>query len=1395
MSRGSLQESGTRILRGTHFLCIILLMESQIGDLIKKARQTRGWDQAELAARIGATQQSVSRWELGASRPRRNLVRRLADVFEVEVDELLREAGYQESLRTDTAVTRPVRPHVEALPIGELPPDRFEQFIVALATLLYPDCDVHRYGSQGHTQHGIDVIVQRGTDTVATFQAKRHRHFGPTKVRQAVQSVTVDSDRHFLVLTRIASPRARDEIRHHEGWDLWDVEDVSRVVRHKLDRDSAVRLVDTYFPNWRESFLGVREPSPWQTADEFFLPFGRDQLYGHEWELVGRQDELDDLRSFVTGERQLKLLIGRGGIGKTRLIRELISTSADTTCRILARNAEVKPQDFELLPASEHLLIVIDDAHERSDLAGLIAGIGRAQPQAKVLLALRPYGLAPLSEQLRRVGLHESEADPLELSDLSHEEARQLAGQILGPAGNSKLVDRLAALTTDCPLITVLGAQLIKRGRLDPTQLEADEFIRVQILRAYQQAVVGDSMSGDSDARGDVLAAVAALQPVRMGDDTFQTALRNLCHLPLDRVVRHLHGLEDSGVLLRRGQSLRIIPDLLGDIVLSDACIDIRSGVDTGYLARAREATSGEPLKHVFINASRVDWQIRRGRRASESLVAALWDALEDEFRTAPIEGRLLIVELLQKVAYFQPKRALALVRYAIENPTERLDETVELRDIHEFTYEDVLQALPPVLRNISYTLEYLPKCIDLLWRLVQRDSPGAGTRPGQALGVLSDLAGLEVGKPVAYCGAIVDAAERWLADADRAPHHVSPFDVLEPILATEGIEHRARGGHRISFRSFLIDADAVRAVRKRVVDLALREAMSSDERRAVRAVGAIGASLHYPRAMFGGDRDESNEEDWTPIFVETIRRVGEVAADESRDPAVGIAIREALSWHAHHSTTDTKPAARQAISRLPSSIEHELALLLHGGRDQFMVDGAQNWRESEQAQQARMDALAQQITTEAADEEVLDLLDRRFLVRRQVAGHVGGNPAIFVRTLLREAPHLARRICERVGANADSGLADIVGIALGRLAESDPDLALEHARQLLELRSWFVTRQVAHAFGWGRGPRDELAEGEFELLEQFAMHEDTVVRESVVWAARAVSTRQPARAADLLVRIRFADSVEVADEVCSVLGGQGGLSWSSLSETQVGALVEQLRLSPTIDRFHVVTLLSELSQHDPECVVRMLIDRVERAEQEDLSSTAFQALPHRWREGLKVRNHPRFVEVLRHVRDWIADNPSSWRRLYMGAELFSAVAGQFDNSVIDVLDEAIRSGQRAQIKAVGAILREAPRSLVWERSDFVGRVLAAAQQHGEDCLGQVSSGLHAAVVSGVRSRTPGHPADEDIEQREKSSEIAARFPRDSLERRFYQSLRDAAERSMQWELDRDSELFDGRDW
>src|SRR5690606_36592734 len=225
------------------------------------------------------------------------------------------------------------------------------------------------------------------------------------------------------------------------------------------------------------------------------------------------------------------------------------------------------------------------------------------------------------------------------------------------------------------------------------------------------------------------------------------------------------------------------------------------------------------------------------------------------------------------------------------DNPTDRIDDNhTAWRFLPTTDYRSVLQALPPVLKLAAMSVDTLPEALAQLWELAQSDERPTNQHPEHALRALRELAAFGLAKPVWFNDQIVDIASTWFVDGQR----LSPFEVFEPMLATEGEESSARG-HTITFQPYSLNPQSVMPVRQRVIDIAFEELGSSNLRRSGAAAEFLKSAVRYPTGLFGRSVSSGERDEWTPGFVTTIDRLGTIAATNVLDPAVLVSIRHAL--------------------------------------------------------------------------------------------------------------------------------------------------------------------------------------------------------------------------------------------------------------------------------------------------------------------------------------------------------------------------------------------------------------------------------------------------------------------------------------------------------------------
>ncbi|MEU8004177.1 hypothetical protein AB0B66_23725 [Catellatospora sp. NPDC049111] len=1132
---------------------------------------------------------------------------------------------------------------------------------------------------------------------------------------------------------------------------------------------------------------GSGRPGIWLETDRFFVLQSGTGLYSHDWMLVGRRPELLGLVEWLAGNGpSVALLDGRGGIGKSRLLRAFADAAAREhgyVVRFLDRTVSVLPEDVEVLPADDRLLVIVDDAHESPGVAAMVVGIRRARPTARILLATRPYGVDHLLLDLRGAGLHRTDVPHWRLEDLSFTDATVLAGAVLGEGCDEDVARRLAAIGRDCPLIIVVGGGLIRLGLLDANRVGNDDLLRDEVMATFAKALSSDASVADPGLRREVLYAVAALQPFRLNEPEFRTAAEALTGRAFDQVLAQLRELEYAGVLLRREDAVRIVPDLLGDTLLADAIVDIRSGVGTGYLERILRLVDGEALLHLVLNSSRVDWNVRYSASESRpSLVEALWDALVMRFDAADSEERLALLRRMRRVVFYRPAALLRICQLASENSGPDGDPQFP---------EEIRAALPPVLGKAALGPDQFSASVDLLWKLVGQDGRTDQRQPDHPVQVLLDLAAFKLGKPLAINTRMVESVKGWIAANRGGRPAVSPLDFLHPLLATEVTEEES-DGVRLILKQFQVDRVAVSPLRREVVDLVLDQLGSPDRWEAARAAETLEKVLRYPHGYYGHTVSVERRDDWTPDFLETLGRLRDLIAIGPIDPVVAIVVRQSLKWHARHAPGATKPAARAVLDALPETIDDEIAIALHDGWAD-LLDDADDVHNRLQVQDEKLNSLARLALARWSEGTELDELTRR-MQAEQDAALTGrpANPEPFARALLRNRPSLTHALVASVIREPESALAKLLPVAAQELVQSDADAGWEAVSTLLRHDDLALTRLTANGLSRYRGGQRPVDFRERGILRQLLRHEDETTRFLALQAVRWIGEYDRGGAAELVLSVTFDDSAPVVKEVLAAFGKHGYLSFDEVDDADRERLLAGIAGLATIEEYEVQTFLAGLSEVHPEAVLRLLKDRA--TAWAEPRTAGYRALPDQWQENLRFRGNARFGDFLWDVLEWVADNiddPS----IHDPAALFAAVAVTFGDDVRNMLNRAMETGKVQYVRTVGVVLAHAQRTFVWEYPDFVARALRAAEGHGDGCRRDIWIGLHRSVWSGGWAGPIGAPFPKDVEQRDRSRAVAATLAEGSLERGFYDTLAEEADAAVRREINHERHYLEYREW
>ena len=654
---------------------------------------------------------------------------------------------------------------------------------------------------------------------------------------------------------------------------------------------------------------------------------------------------------------------------------------------------------------------------------------------------------------------------------------------------------------------------------------------------------------------------IALLQPVDPEKPEFQTLAPVVIAEPIDRIKRSIQLLFDAAVLVRRGRLFRIMPDVLADYILEDRCVTRATHASSGYIDRVLATADAASLANILVNVTKLDWRLSEQDKVSVCVAESAWQCAEALYRSQP-ESRDALEKAIARAAYFQPARALDFYDTARQLAVDQ-------------------NAFPSLLKHAAMNIDHVEEACRRLWDLGKTDKRRLNQYPDHPIRILRDLVAVQPEKPVEYCERVVDFVLRLVETPEVSGGAYSPFEILEPALATEGHVSESRG-FSIVMKGFGVRRTAVTAMRERIIDFLLKQIQSPNIGSAVRAASCIESALRYPMGFAGRQVSTDERADWGIEFCETLKKLKRLVESVPLDPLVLVCIQRAVHWHAHFSDGPTKAPARAVTAAVPESVHYRLTLALADGwghlqaRQQDPQHALERWRIRQQeivgefgssiiGTQAAVEVLAARLCTIAFTEGVIDTA-----------------PGVFIRLLAESKPDIADALCDTVLADVQSPLRPVFGEALCGLARTNPARALDHARRALSSAEADLSRAVAWAYSVRAGASSAVAAEERDLLGELVQSADDW---TVIHSLRGVASfaeRDPAGTLTTLLKARIERSSRIADEFFSLVLHTKALPFESLTPSAVTAILEKLVPCPSIENHWVGQFLGKASERYP---------------------------------------------------------------------------------------------------------------------------------------------------------------------------------------------------------------------
>ena len=971
-----------------------------------------------------------------------------------------------------------------------------------------------------------------------------------------------------------------------------------------------------------------------------------------------------------------------------------------------------------------------------------------------------------------------------EIKELDHAQLKELAKVVLGK-DHLHLLEPLIQAAKDSPLVIVVGGRLLAEESINPALLERHGDFQRIVFDRFQDVLMGQVADRiPADLCKNVLSVIAALSPIRPQNDEFQKQASKFLGIDNTKLIEAIGILEEMGILLRRGHTLRITPDVLSDHILYNACLTPQ-GQPTGYAKKIFDAFIKISPENVLVNLSELDWRITHEGRTSD-LLTEIWEVLEKEFYEASHFERTQIIKWLEKIAYFQPPRTLMLVEYAMQNPSTRSGNE-EWAAIYQYTHKDVIRSLPKVLQRISYNLDYLPRCCDLLWILGRDDERETNPYPEHAMRILCDIASYEIGKPVQVNRIVLEAIERWLKEPDVHNHIHSPLDVIDPLLAKEG-ETSHSEGHNIVFRPFAVNFKNTKFIRDKAIDILAKCARSDSPKVILRSLKSLVNALRSPHGLFGRVVSDEEINQWLPEQLHILEILKNLVQTKA-DPIIQIQIASELQWYAKHSSQEEiKQKAKEIISLITDTFEIRLVRAIWNRYDRDW-DGEDFEQHTKRVSTEIKEVATEFLKVFTEGEKAFKYLSN-LLIRFQ-SMDISPQPGYFLAILSDLNTKIAEEICNLIISAPSGPLSIHLKSFLYGIRKESKVKAQKIIKSIIQSKEKFLCLSIAHAYAWG-GWTDDLNKENIDIIENLLRHPDQDVKLQTIESLRRFKEPWQYEAINLAIKMNIGEDEKLADALCSIFDSQHGIPPSLLSEDDLSNILSKLILINRLDDhlYYIDKFIGYVTSRSPILVVRFFLQRLDKNAQKETENKDYQPMPYLgFRYAFKgISSMQGYKDILREIRDRALRSDST--SYFWLPKLFKYVSEGYCKTSLEVLTEWVDSGEAKKIEAVATLLKDAEPGFIFREVNFVSRVLEKAYSVSDECYRRVSSDLSSCAISGTRSGTPGQPMPQDVALRDKSKEITKRFPPGSPTSRFFHSLIQYAETAIQETLARDEEIF-----
>jgi hypothetical protein len=668
----------------------------------------------------------------------------------------------------------------------------------------------------------------------------------------------------------------------------------------------------------------------WQSYYRSFLEEtpGR-PLVDHRGPHVGGEARRTELIEALAAGRSAFLLSAPAGCGKSRfaleLARRLGGAERSWDVRFVRHDEPALGEELQALPKAGRSILIVDDAHACPELVRQLASVCAAPgPSPRHLVCLtRPAARAALIEILA------SHFEPLEM-DLGRPEPKIIRALIdaLIPQLSPHHRDVIRRFVADSYFAAVLLCTSVARQKRLPQTLSTKNLRDYAVRQPITQAI-GDLCPPEKAIRA--LAVYAACAPVHAGDAGVRSSAATHAALPVSDIEALERRVLEAGLFETDGRGLmRPLPDLVGDLILEEACLDEEGRPTPFGQSLLRALLEQRHYDPVIANCGDLARLLTRPERVDflTELMLERADALSPQSGAAA-------AELLQGCTLLAGRRPEAIVRLvAALEARGILREVAPAGELSPAEGPEVrAQRLLMSAGECDPTL--VPRALEYsrtrLVRARSEDSAedsaeGGGHRA--LLDTLTEFCRFAVARPLAHATAVLEVLRNWSEDPDARTAELAAL-LVQGYLRLESPTHRSQADGPALPSIGLRPGEDIRKLRDQALAILVCCAMHASP-----AVGLAAARSLRHWAQGLGELTDELRRSWEPQLTRELDLLaasfGKLGAATPHLPVRAALEQQGWRWWMDGATPFIRRGGNRMLEALPGSDAYSLWKALH---------------------------------------------------------------------------------------------------------------------------------------------------------------------------------------------------------------------------------------------------------------------------------------------------------------------------------------------------------------------------------------------------------------------------------------------------------------------------------